>query len=265
MRKAIALSAMSLLVACDPGPPKGQVLARVGTEEITRRDMQVELAATDSALIVDPQAQAAALDQIIARKLMAREARTYAVDRSPEYLAQMRRARELLLASEYADLFEDRIKDPDPARLAAFIAANPQMFAERRVFIVDRVRANVPDGARPSLRGVAGNADLVARLAALRIVPVRKPTVVDSATLGPGSAANLAARLPGQASIRWSGPVVESDATMAVYPIPVAPDQQRTLAREILRKQALDALVAEKVAELRANTRLEMQPGLIKP
>lgn len=265
MRKAIALSAMTLLVACDPGPPKGQVLARVGTEEITRRDMQVELAATDSALIVDPQAQAAALDQIIARKLMAREARTYAVNRSPEYLAQMRRARELLLASEYADLFEDRIKDPDPARLAAFIAANPQMFAERRVFIVDRVRANVPDGARPSLRGVTDNPDLVARLTGLRIAPIRKPAVVDSATLAPGAAQSLAARLPGQASIRWSGPVIESDATMAVYPIPVAADQQRSLAKEILRKRALDTLVAEKVAELRANTRLEVQPALIKP
>lgn len=265
MLKAIAFSAMTLLVGCDPGPPKGQVLARVGTEEITRRDLQVELAATDSALAVDPQAQVAALDQIIARKLMVREARTYGVDRSPEYLAQMRRARELLLASAYADLFEERIKDPDPAKLAAFIAANPQMFALRRVFIVDRVRANVPDAARSALRGVADNAELVARLTAQRIVPIRKPTVIDSALLGPDTAAILSARLPGQASMRWSGPVVESDATMAVYPIPVAPDQQRSLARAILRKQALDTVVAEKIAELRANTRLEVQPGLVKP
>jgi hypothetical protein len=84
--------------ACSQGPPVGQALARVNGNDITRRDILVELTAIGAPADVDTETLGPVLlKRLIERELLVQEARRLSIDKSPEYLGLIRRDRNLLL------------------------------------------------------------------------------------------------------------------------------------------------------------------------
>ena len=83
----------------DKKAPTGQVVATVNGEEITMRDLNLEMAGAN---IPDPKAMKAAQEQtlqkMIERKVLAQNAKTQGLDKSPDYALQQNRATEALLA-----------------------------------------------------------------------------------------------------------------------------------------------------------------------
>ena len=120
------------LSGCNP-VPSGQVAASVDGVEITRREVLLELEASPAPTGTSPQqAERLALEKLIDRKLLLSGARDMLIDRSPDFQIRARRGRELALVDQLVARLRAQQTQPDAAAIDRFIAAHPQIFAERR-------------------------------------------------------------------------------------------------------------------------------------
>src|SRR3546814_20658701 len=108
------------LAACDGKPeksvPVGQVIASVDGMEITQRDLVAEIDMIGPAEENPERAREAALQQIVVRKMLAKEARTRELDDSPDFGLLRQRAAEMVLQTLLTrDLTR---KLPDPTKVA---------------------------------------------------------------------------------------------------------------------------------------------------
>lgn len=117
------LLALVAIAGCTGAPPTGQVVARVNGVEITRRDILIELVARGAPADVDTRKiQPELLDQIIVRKLLAAEARRRLIDRSPEFVGEERRDRELLLGKHLLQRMVGTLPPPTQKAVARYVA-----------------------------------------------------------------------------------------------------------------------------------------------
>lgn len=155
------VSAALLLSGCDQikkltsgGKPAGQVVATVNGDEITGLELRSELGGFGSR---DPElmkaAQQQAIEQILMRKLMAQEARKAKLDKTADYSLQVHRGEEALLAGLYQRKLAAEVSQPSRQNGEAYVAANPDKFANRRVLFVNQVIAGpnkiAPERLRP--------------------------------------------------------------------------------------------------------------------
>lgn len=141
------------LAACGDRAPSGQVLASVGGDDITKRDLAFEAAVTGLPI------GAATLAAIVDRKVLAQHARDESLDRTPEYLSALRRFREATLAAMVARQLALDAPRPDDAALARYVAAHRWQFADRA-----RVEVRQADGTTRAI-DTATLPDDAARLA----------------------------------------------------------------------------------------------------
>jgi peptidyl-prolyl cis-trans isomerase C len=255
---AIACAALSLS-GCG-GTPIGQVAAIVGGAEITRREILVELEAMPPAPGTSPQvAERQALDRLIDRKLLLAGARERMIDRSPDFQIRARRAREIELADRMIVRLRAQQRDPDAATLTRYIAEHPQMFAERRQAVIDRITTNSPADASVFI-DIPSNDAVAAQLAASRIGFHRALVLVDTADLSREEAGQLPAA---GARPRISGGVgnaLQADAALIVRPVTLSRAEMEAAAREhIIEAQTQTALRAYISAQRRA-IRVREQP-----
>ncbi|HEX4182360.1 MAG TPA: hypothetical protein VHY34_03800 [Caulobacteraceae bacterium] len=165
-----ALAAVSCLgmAACHfpglPGgnkPPTGQVVATVDGKEITRLELEAELAGVSTP---DPKirkaAEQQALQMIIARTILADEARKQQLDKTPDFALQQQRATDTLLAQALQNKSAAAVPAPTDDEAQRFITDHPDIFAQRKIFVVDTIRM-----ARPT------DPDLIKGLEPLKTLP----------------------------------------------------------------------------------------------
>jgi len=128
-----------------PKAPTGQVVATVDGEEITVRDLTTELNGARGADAKQEKAlQSQALQQIINRKLLAKEAKKEDVQKSPEYAIQAKRQDEILLAQSLQKKLMDSVPTPTPEEAQQFMTSHPESFAQRQVMNMDQIQARGP-------------------------------------------------------------------------------------------------------------------------
>jgi hypothetical protein len=136
---AYILLGVGMLLACADKKPSGQVVAFVDGEEVTRRDLATE---PTSGQAEGASAPPAILRGVIDRKLAAAEARRLELDRTPDYVAQAQRLEEVALSRKLFDHWAGEMPPASAPAVAAYIARNPQRFGQRKLFLVDRIRAS---------------------------------------------------------------------------------------------------------------------------
>ncbi|HVV72182.1 MAG TPA: hypothetical protein VHI52_11905 [Verrucomicrobiae bacterium] len=135
------------LAACHRAPqaPTGQVAATVGGREITVRELRAELA---NAPAVPPAAQkaqqAAALDVIVNRVILAEVARKQGIDKDPNFLLLSERANDVLLAQQLQAKIAAAVPPPAKEEVTQFVSSNPDLFAQRKIFDVEQIRMAQP-------------------------------------------------------------------------------------------------------------------------
>ena len=124
-----------------PKAPTGQVAATVDGKEITVRDLNTELAGR---LPTDPKqqklAQQQALQAIVNRKLLAMAAAKQGLQKTPEFALQQQRLNDTLLAETLQQKLAEAVPAPTPEEVSAYIAANPDTFAQRKIFAIDQIQ-----------------------------------------------------------------------------------------------------------------------------
>lgn len=111
---------------------KTQVVARTDNREITLGDLRAEMMRLGLSMN-DPNAERMALESIINRTLLAGAARAQNLHRKPDAILSMQAAQEQALADLYLALAAQP-PEPTPEEIEDFIAANPSLFADRRVY-----------------------------------------------------------------------------------------------------------------------------------
>jgi EpsD family peptidyl-prolyl cis-trans isomerase len=125
----------------DADKPTGQVVAKIDGQEITQLEVNAELQGTAiPPSMTRRDAEKAALNNIITRRMLAKAAEERELDKKPEFLLQARRASEQLRVQALARDIAAKVVTPTRDEADKFISENPQMFANRQFFILDQIQ-----------------------------------------------------------------------------------------------------------------------------
>ena len=154
LTRGLVSAALIALAGCNRGgagsAPTGQVVAKVGGEEITQRELSAELGGFNSPdEATTKKAQQAALNAIVNRKLLAHAAEEAGIKKSAEFQILQHRADELMLAKAYEQQLASKLPKPSQQEVNQYIAQHPNTFAERKIFDLDQIR--IPRNTDPKV------------------------------------------------------------------------------------------------------------------
>lgn len=226
-----------LLIGCQRSQPTGQVVATVNGIEITQRDVAAELTASPPGDGDPKDVQARALQAVIMRKLLLAEAEKQGMDKSEDYGMLSRRADEILLGKALLSTWARAHPAPTATEIAQFQSANPQIFGERSVFIVDKITAK--GAIDPAVTSAFKTMTAVAAyLDANRIAYNRASISLDSAQLSPEAFRQTAAISPGQIETVRQGDQTSFSAIVTRLNQPVIGESASSLAVQVLVERA---------------------------
>jgi EpsD family peptidyl-prolyl cis-trans isomerase len=81
---------------------------------------------------------------MIERTVLADEARKQGIDKDPDFILLSQRTEDALLAQQLQNKIAKTVPPPTADEAARFQSANPNVFAERKIFEVDQIRMNQP-------------------------------------------------------------------------------------------------------------------------
>lgn len=263
----VALSAV-LLSACHGSgtgsAPSGQVIAKVGSNEITHRELNAEMNGFTSN---DPNAtktaQSRALGAIVNRKLLAQSAREAGIEKSPEFQLAVQRANELMLAQAYEQQLAAKAAKPSPQDVTQYIAAHPNTFAQRKIYTVDQIL--IPAGTSrqvlEAIKPLTSMDQIEALLLKNNVEYSRSPSTIDARNYPPGVADQIAKLpsdqpfvLPSQTSFSINR---VTDVKTSPFNGPTAEDY----AQQLIIRERAGKIIADKLAELRKKSGVQYQNG----
>lgn len=238
---ALAVSAALALAGCGDKTPTGQVVARVGKEEITALDLQTELAGYKAPT---PQArkaaEQAALRAIVQRKILAQAARQQKIDRTPEYARLRRREDELLLVKDWEDGLARAVPPPNADEAQQYVDAHPDSFAARKIISYDAVRFVSSDPTlQAQLKPLTTLDQVKAALDAKGIPHEGASAQVDAFTADPRLVAQLLKIQSSDVFAMANGNVWTVGAVRDIKVAPVTGQPAIARATEILRAQRM--------------------------
>jgi len=201
------LSSLLFLAACGKGAPSGQVVATVDGEEITAAELRLEIAQISPDLIDPATAQQQALQRIITRKLLAKEAERRKIPESPKGATLAIRAHELaMIQLLQAKLNDDAPLDTSDTAINRFIDAHPSQFSDRKLITVDQLIIPTSDPLlAPRLQVLPGLADVEALLTRENTGFIRSGNVLDTADMVPAAASRISGMSPDSLYIAPNG------------------------------------------------------------
>lgn len=221
---------------------EGQTIARVGSEEVTVHELNSEM---QGASIPDAKQrklfEQAMLQRIIDRKILADIAREQKLDESPEYLLLKKRAEEAVLVQLLQQKVAREVKRPTPAEARAFVQANPNMFEQRKIYVLDQLSFPVPqDPSRlRELAPLKTLGEIERWLIDNGISYRRLPATLDLLRLAPEMANRITSLPAGEVFVVPAGNVVTASVITGTKVEPVSGDEATNVAGQMLFQQAV--------------------------
>ena len=242
----------------------GQTVAVVNDEEITATELNDALA-NDPTLggSTTKEARAAALEKLIARKLLVQQARKDGLDKSPEYVNQQRRANEEILINMLVSKRVNTSQLPSADEIARYQASRPEIFANREIWTLQQVQ--YPLSKDPALNAALSKAqslDEVTQLLTSKGVKFTRGTrKIDTAIFPHAIYSQLTPLKPGEPFIAPGPDKAVASVITAREPAPLAGDQARTVAVNAMRRDQVQTIVNDRVKNLRRSAKIQYQPG----
>lgn len=262
-KRFLLMAAPLALAACgsNDAAPTGQVAANVNGEEITTTDLDSELnGATAPTPEGQKNLQRMALENIINRTILAQAAEAEGLAKGPEYAVIERKAKQAALIELLQRKLGKTVPAPGGEEIENFVAENPSMFANRRVFVVDQIivpQAN-PELVK-ALQPVKTLAEAQAVLQQRNIKSNNTVGVIDALTIPPQAAQQIAALPPDEVFIIPSGPGLRINHVRSSQVDPITGDQAKNIAKELLTRQrtqtAMQSSLAERIKAGRAKVK----------
>jgi EpsD family peptidyl-prolyl cis-trans isomerase len=260
--RPIAVSLCLLLAACGGKEPKGQVVATIDGKEVTATELQNELGSvrTPSAQ-ARKQVEQQALNGILVRKALARAAEKAGVGKTPEFAQQENAMREALLVRTWQGQIAKLT--PQPSRLEAdtYIADNPDMYAKRKIWLVDQII--FPASNDPSLAAAIrplNTLDEIANLLTSRGIPYRQgENQIDALATGPKTTAEVLKLPPGEVFVVASGSNFVANRIRETRVTPFTGDQAVRHATALLKAQRTNDAIQRQFSSVLAQSKKEIK------
>lgn len=266
-RIVLAIGFAFLASACQK-KAEGQTIAVVNNEEITASDLNAELTSENTPRTGTTQEmRAQALQKLVDRRLIAQEAKSEGLDRSPEFLNQQRRATEDLLINMLVSRKVNTAQVPSPDQISQYEASRPEIFSNRETWTLQQiVYPLTKDQALVSKLNAAKSLDEVAQaLTAAGIQFTRETKKVDTAIFPHPIYAQIAALKPGEPFIAPGPGKAVANVIAAREPNPLTPDQARQVALNAMKRDQLQKFLEERLKNLKATAKIQYQPGFAPP
>ena len=247
---------------------EGQVAAVVNGEEITLQEINAELGNGNFPAGADKTAdRQATLQRIIQRHVLAQAARKDGLDKDAEYLLKRRALDDALLIQMLAKKIGATIRIPENRQLEAVIKDRPAMFGSRSVLTLDRIQFPTPaDRAKLQLFKDAHSMDAVAAtLHSQNIAFNRAPAKLDTAQIPAETLRQIEALPSGEPFILEQGSFVTAAVVTARQAVPMDNDQAKPMAARLLRNEALNKAVDQRLKSAMAEAKIEYQTGFAPP
>jgi EpsD family peptidyl-prolyl cis-trans isomerase len=267
--KIVLAIGIALMASACTKKAEGQTVAVVNGEEITAAELNAELANAKLPEGADKaQARSRVLQAMIDRRLLAQQAKTDGIDKSPEFLNRQRRATEDLLINMFASRQIDTAKLPANTEIEKFQASRPWVFSQREQWNLDQLRFQMPTdpATKTKLDQAKTMEEVVNVLTAANIPFTRQKNKLDTAVIPPNLYGQLAA------AGRRSEPFIIPIGTQAVAstivsrePAPITGEQARPIAVAAMRREQASQLMENRLKAIRGAAKIEYKQGYAPP
>ena len=246
--RKFGLSAMIALPLISAGcnhqdAPSGQTVATVNDGKITTSDLQLEMAN------VPPeqrkQAQPLVVRTLVDRKILAQYAKSEGMDHNPDFVLQLRRATELMLAERAAQRITASAHQPISINeVNQYLDTHPDIAANRRILSLDQVTFPIPSASVTSdLKPSKTMSDVILTLQHHNVKYTRNQTQVDTAGLPDDINSKLDALQPSEPLIILNTPNSTANVIAESKPMPLDGAAAADAARQRINiKRSSDAL-----------------------
>lgn len=241
----------------------GQVVAVVNGEEVSLSELNGELQRAGAQGGDKKVVQAAALQGLIDRKLLVQAARERGIDKDPEYLQQQRRLNDELMISMLGKQVTKNVPVPSTTDVDQYVASHPDMFGQRTIYALDQIQFAAPED-RAKLKALEADHSLdevAATLTGMGIKFARQKGVMDSAQTPPGLIKQITQLPPTEPFVLASGGRVVVSVIADKRVQPLAGDNARQLATQVIRRDAVSDIAKKQVKQARDAAKIEYQPG----
>ena len=247
------MPALLLTSACGEkreAAPSGQVVATVNGKEITILDLRQEAGTANPGKPVEQ----AALNAIIARELLADEAKKRELDALPATAIMQDKARQLVLVDALTSTLRSSVPEPSRDEALQFVADHPSSFEQRKIFVVDQliILASSPELIR-AIAPLDTMTQIEEMLARKGVAFRRSVGTIDALSIDPDAAEKIA-QLPQDAVFASpEGGVIRANRVRETVIQPVSGTEAEKVALEMIRKQRTNAMVANKIQQILAD------------
>jgi EpsD family peptidyl-prolyl cis-trans isomerase len=266
---ALATLAATVLVAC--GPKKdapaadaagSDVVAKVGNDELTESQLRIALQKQRG---MRPDAGDAAakqvLDQLIDEQIVAQKAVAAKLDQDPRVAAQIEAARRDILARRFIEQVAESAPKPTDDAVQKFYDSRPALFAQRKVFTLQRTDIQAPDDRRPEVdakvQSVKSSAELSDWLKSQKLAFTTKTEQDASEQLPPNVLEKLSGLKDGQSMVVPSQFGVTALTLVSSAPAPKPLAEARPAIEQFLANQGKRELVMGLQKTLRNDVKVE--------
>jgi peptidyl-prolyl cis-trans isomerase C len=242
----------------------GQTVAVVNGEEITASELNAELSNEQNGDVGDTkEARNAALQNLINRKLLVQQAKSDGIDKSPQYLSQLRRTTDDLLIKMLVSRRLDTTQVPTAGQISQFESSHPQAFAGREVWDLSQILYPLPKDPALNVKiGATKSLDELAQvLTAASIQFTRTERKIDTAALPDAIYRQLTKLAPGEPFVANGPDKAVASVISKRTPNATPPEQAQPAALNMMKQERANEVIEDRVKGLRSSAKIEYQSG----
>jgi EpsD family peptidyl-prolyl cis-trans isomerase len=229
--------------------PSGQVVATVDGEEITMRELKAELG---SATFADGKtrkaAEQAALQSIVARKVLARAAERQKLDQDPDFALLKERALEMTLVQALQNNIAKDVPASSREEAERYMSLHPDVFAERKIIAVEQVRTIRPnDQIIEQMRPLNTLEEVEQLLSSAGIPYQRGNDILDAVGSDPATIESVVKLKPGEVFAIPNGNLLMISRIKAIRVVPFTGEPAIKYAMETLRRRHVQETIGRSV------------------
>ena len=266
--KLVLAVGLALLASACNKKAEGQTVAVVNGEEITAAELNAELGSAKIPEGADKnQVRARLLQTMIDRRLLAQQAKTDGLDKTPEYLNRQRKMTEDVLISMLAARQIDTAQLPANSEIERFQASHPWMFAQREQWNLEQLRFALPANAavKAKLDQAKSLEELSKALTDSGITFNRQKNRLDTAVIPQNIYGQLATLRAGEPFIIPVGGQAVASVIVSREPTALTGEQAKPIAVAAMRREQASKLMQNRLSALRQTAKIEYKEGYAPP
>ena len=244
--------------------PNGQTIATVNGDDITMSDLQLEIGNVTPEQ--GKQTQALVAQTLVDRRLLTQYAKEQKLDKNPEYVLQVRRMTELLLAERAATQITAASQQPISISEVNRYLDSHQGIANRRILTLDQLTFPMPSSAVTTELNKARTIDsVIATLQRHNIQFSRTQLKGDTATLRDDLSEKLDALEPGEPLIIINRPNSTANVIIDSKPVPLDNATALEIARKAMNARRATEALQQRGMALRKQAKIIYAKGYAPP